>query len=276
MTDWEPIEPDPVEGEPEPWYRSRGPLTASIVAGGAVVFFVIALIVWLVARDGDDELTSAETTTTLEQATTTVAETLPTTTAPPVTAPPVTEPGTTAPPTSEAPTTPPPTTAPPPTVPAVTLPPGSTTTTTSTSVPVVTVPADPTATVWDIIEATPDLERLRDLLIDAELDDVLRGEEPFTLFAPSNDAWEVFAATEAGAAILADSDRVTTLILRHLVFPEIVTAEELFGRDEVLVATGEQLAIDGAAGTVDGAEILVTDIAGSNGMLHVVGRVLAP
>jgi len=277
MTDQGPMYVGP-EYPPEPWYRQRGPLVAALVVGAAVAFFLIALLVWWLSSD-DGSIATDDATTTSVTTTTTIAEvpvapTLPPITAPPVTEPPVTEPPVTEPPVTEPPVTEPPVTEPPVTEPPVTQPPAPTTTT--TSLPVVTVPPAGDPTVWDIVEGNPDLTRMAELLVAAELDDVLRGDDPFTLFAVADDAWEVFEATPEGAAVVGDPITAVTLLLRHLVFPERYTADQLLALDEVLVATGEFLPIDATARTVDGAELLVTDVAGTNGVLHVVERVLQP
>jgi uncharacterized surface protein with fasciclin (FAS1) repeats len=260
---------DPVEPEPAPWYRQRGPLTAAIATGVAVLFLLVAFLVWAFTGDDDNLATRPPGTTVLI----TVPPTEPLVTEPPVTQPPVTQPPVTQPPVTQPAVTEPPVTRPPATAPP---PPPTTEPIATTSIPVVTVPPSPEATVWDVISASPDLSRLRDLLIFAELDDVIDGPEPFTLFAPGNDAWDLLEASPGGPDLLADQGRVADLLLRHVVFAETYSSDELFETDVVLVANGDVLVINPDDETVDGAELLVPDIDGSNGVLHVVQRVLLP
>lgn len=269
-----PLDPE-LPPEPEPWYRSRGPLTAAIGVGAAVLFLLVAFLIWAFAGDDDNIATIDPDTTELVTVPPTVEITAPPITQPPVTQPPVTEPPVTEPPVTEPPVTVPPVTAPPVTEPPVTAPP-TTEPVATTSIPVVTVPPSPGATMWDIVSASPDLSRLRDLLIFAELDDVLAGPDPITLFAPGNDAWDLLEASPGGADLLADQGRTTDLLLRHFVIAEFYSADELFETDVVLVANGDVLVIDPDERTVDGAALLVEDIEGANGMLHVVERVLLP
>jgi uncharacterized surface protein with fasciclin (FAS1) repeats len=255
--------------EPDPWYRQRGPLTAAIATGAAVLFLLVAFLVWAFAGDDDNIATVPPETTVFV----TVPPTEPPVTEPPVTQPPVTEPPVTQPPVTEPPVTQPPVTEPPVTQPP---PPPTTEPVATTSIPVVTVPPSPESTVWDIISASPDLSRLRDLLIFAELDDVIAAPDVFTLFAPGNDAWDLLESSPGGADLLADQGRVTDLLLRHLVIAETYLSDALFETDVVLVANGDVLVINPDDETVDGAELLVPDIEGANGVLHVVQRVLLP
>lgn len=271
MSEWQPPIPGPVPAEPHeppPWYRQRGPLTAAIVAAVAVLFFAVALVVWLASGD-DDTITSGDTSTT---------SSLDTTTIPPTTAVPTTEVATTTTvpetTTTETSTTVPETTT---TESTTTVPETTTTEPTTTTIPdVTTVPDDPGATVWDVIVGNEALSAMADVLRDAGLVDVMEGDEPFTLLAPDDAAWDAYAETPEGAAVLADPERLTRLVLRHLVFPEILTADEIFTRTELLVATGEFLPVDATARTVDGVELIVPDVTASNGTVQVMRAVMAP
>ncbi|NNE12838.1 MAG: fasciclin domain-containing protein [Ilumatobacter sp.] len=125
-----------------------------------------------------------------------------------------------------------------------------------------------------MINDSPDLSELRALIAQAGLEESLAGADPLTVFAPSNPAIEAFAATPEGAAILADPAQLEQLLLRH-VAPGALDGQAVLAAEEIETASGDLLAIDADAMTVDGGELLVTDVSASNGFVHVVDRVLA-
>ena len=118
-----------------------------------------------------------------------------------------------------------------------------------------------------------DRSRLNQLIADAGLQEDLSGDGPITLFAPSNPAIDTLEASPGGAELLADPQRLRALLLGHVV-AQALTEDEIFAVSELTTASGETLQIDPAARTVDGAELLVTDVEGANGFIQVVDRVL--
>jgi uncharacterized surface protein with fasciclin (FAS1) repeats len=138
---------------------------------------------------------------------------------------------------------------------------------------VVTSPTDPDATLLDVIESTPDLARLRELVESAGLQDELAGAAPRTLFAPSNDAIDTFATSDQGDAVLADPELLRQLLLRHLV-PEALDEPAIFSNDRLDTLSGDSLVVRQGSHTVDGADLVVVDVAASNGYLHLVADVL--
>jgi uncharacterized surface protein with fasciclin (FAS1) repeats len=213
------------------------------------------------------QLVSVTTTTTTLPPTTTVVAVAP----PPTVAPTTTVARTTdAPSTSSAPTT---TTAPTTVAPTTTV--ADTTTVPSTTVPgpVVTSPADPDATLLDVIESTPDLARLRELVDAAGLHAELADAAPRTFFAPSNDAIDTFATSDQGGAVLADPELLRQLLLRHLV-PDALDEPAIFSNDRLDTLAGDSLVVRQGSHTVDGADLVVVDVVASNGYLHLVSDVL--
>ena len=278
-----------LEPEPEPWWRQRGPLAALIAGIAALLVGLIALVVWTGGDDGDDSddtLPAFPTSSTLAPATTAVTTTAPdtttVTTAPPTTT--TTTTTTTVPPTTTTTTTAPPTT----TTTTTTLPP---TTTTTTTIPEVTVPPQPAATTWDVIVNSPDLSEMRSAVETAGLVDLIDGDQPITVLAPSNAAFQAMRATESGADLLDDPERLAALLRRHIVV-EPVSAGEFPGRGELqtaadaadceLLGAAEGCDVlttggdDESPPTVEGASFVVTDIEAANGLLDVIDRVLVP
>jgi uncharacterized surface protein with fasciclin (FAS1) repeats len=110
------------------------------------------------------------------------------------------------------------------------------------------------------------------------LEGLLHNEGPLTIFAPTDEA---FAALPAGTVERlmdpAGHDALVALLQRHVV-PGMVMAEEVLGRSfEVDTLAGAPLAIDARTiFSVGGAGLLARDIPASNGVVHVIDRVLVP
>ena len=112
----------------------------------------------------------------------------------------------------------------------------------------------------------------------AGLVDTLKGAGPFTVFAPSDDA---FAALPAGTVEdlvkPENKDKLTAILLLH-VLPGKVNASDVAGKQlDVATAGGSTVNVDGTDGvTVDGAKVVSADIACTNGVIHVIDTVILP
>jgi uncharacterized surface protein with fasciclin (FAS1) repeats len=110
----------------------------------------------------------------------------------------------------------------------------------------------------------------------AGLADELKGAGPFTVFAPTDEA---FAALPADTldSLLADPDALAEILLYHVVSGETLAAD-ISDDQEVATLQGDSItfAIDGDTVTVNDATITATDIAASNGVIHVIDTVLMP
>jgi uncharacterized surface protein with fasciclin (FAS1) repeats len=117
--------------------------------------------------------------------------------------------------------------------------------------------------------------RLLAALDAAALAELLGGTGPFTLFAPTDDAFRRIAPG-ALAALLADAARLRAVISYHVV-PGRVAARDVWAGTLVTLEGSALLAgRDEGRLTVNGVRVMVADIATSNGLIHVVGRVLVP
>jgi len=109
----------------------------------------------------------------------------------------------------------------------------------------------------------------------AGLEATLAGEGPFTVFAPSDEA---FAALSEGAldGLLAEPEKLAAVLAYHVV-PGRVTAAEAAELKSAPTVQGEELplSIDGEV-HVAGARVVSADIEASNGLIHVIDRVLLP
>jgi len=109
----------------------------------------------------------------------------------------------------------------------------------------------------------------------AGLVDTLKGEGPFTVFAPTDAA---FAKLPAGTieSLLNDKQKLAQVLTYHVV-PGKVTAAQVKPGD-VKTVQGQSLRVraDGGAVTVNNARVTKTDIMASNGVIHVIDTVVLP
>ena len=115
----------------------------------------------------------------------------------------------------------------------------------------------------------------------AGLVETLSGEGPFTVFAPTDDAFA--AALDAlgltAEELLADTDTLTSILTYHVVAGEVdaATAISLDGQTAATV-NGAEIAISVVDGNVmiDDATVIIPDVAASNGIIHAIDSVLLP
>ncbi len=143
-----------------------------------------------------------------------------------------------------------------------------------------TAPPEMTAaepgTIVDVAAEAGTFETLLAAASAAGLVETLDGEGPYTIFAPTDDA---FAALPEGTieALLADPDALREILLYHVVAGE-VTAEQVVALDEAETVQGESVTIMAHDGMVmvNDATVIATDIEASNGIIHVIDTVLLP
>jgi uncharacterized surface protein with fasciclin (FAS1) repeats len=110
----------------------------------------------------------------------------------------------------------------------------------------------------------------------AGLVDTLQSKGPFTVFAPTDDA---FAKLPAGTVdnLLANPDKLKQVLLYHVV-PGKVTASEVVGLSSATTAEGSDIAITVQGDTVmiNNARVTQADVMASNGVIHVIDTVIVP
>ena len=110
----------------------------------------------------------------------------------------------------------------------------------------------------------------------AGLDEALSGEGSFTVFAPTDDA---FAALPEGTveALLADIPALTNILLYHVVDGAVLAAD-VVKLSNAMTLQGQSVDISAEGGKVmiDNAQVIITDIEASNGVIHVIDSVILP
>jgi uncharacterized surface protein with fasciclin (FAS1) repeats len=140
------------------------------------------------------------------------------------------------------------------------------------------VPAETEPDIVDIASSNDDFSTLVAAVSAAGLVETLKGDGPFTVFAPTNAA---FAALPAGTVedLLKpeNKDKLVAILTYHVV-PGEVTSDQLAGtRQDVATVQGATVHIDGRKGVkVNKSRVTTADIMASNGVIHVIDRVLLP
>lgn len=110
---------------------------------------------------------------------------------------------------------------------------------------------------------------------EAGLVDTLEGEGPFTVFAPTDDA---FAKLPEGMIehLLEDKEQLTNILTYHVV-PNKVMSNEVVNLTKAKTANGKEISIKTENGVnIDNAKVTQTDIQCSNGVIHIIDTVLIP
>jgi len=109
----------------------------------------------------------------------------------------------------------------------------------------------------------------------AGLVETLQGPGPFTVFAPTDEAFAKIPSADL-EALLADKEKLRAVLTYHVV-PGKVTAAEVVKLESAKTAQGGEVKIDASDGVrVDGARVVKTDVPASNGVIHVIDTVILP
>merc|ERR1719273_1491997 len=133
-------------------------------------------------------------------------------------------------------------------------------------------------TIAELVVSNPNFSTLLAAVKAADLVDTLSGEGPFTVFAPTNSAFEKVPA-DALNSLLADKEALTAVLLRHVVpgaalqgknIPPGDTKLETAGGEEITVTRDNYIKITSSAGS---AHVVLFDVLASNGVVHAVNSV---
>lgn len=131
------------------------------------------------------------------------------------------------------------------------------------------------ASVADAAARAPQLSTLTKLMADAGLTDTLRGAGPYTLFAPSDDAFKAVPAKTL-AELAANKDLLKSVLSYHVVPVKLAAADVKNGNVKTVQGANLALATAGSFVTVEDAMVTQADLPAGNGVVHVIDRVLMP
>ncbi len=130
--------------------------------------------------------------------------------------------------------------------------------------------------IVDTAVAAGNFKTLATALEAAGLIETLKGQGPFTVFAPTDEA---FAKLPAGTveSLLKDKEKLTQILLYHVV-PGAVMAKDVVKLKSAKTVQGSSVKINAKGGKVmvDNANVIKTDIAATNGVIHVIDTVIIP
>jgi len=130
--------------------------------------------------------------------------------------------------------------------------------------------------VVDTAVAAGDFKTLAAALEKADLVKTLKGKGPFTVFAPTDAAFaKVPKATLQ--ALGKDKAKLRSVLLYHVAKGKL-TAAKVVKRSSVKTLNGQsvRIRVNGGKVTVGGARVITPDVAASNGVIHVINKVLIP
>ncbi len=138
-------------------------------------------------------------------------------------------------------------------------------------------PVAPEKNIVETAIAAGSFNTLAAALTAADLVDALQGEGPFTVFAPTDEAFAALPKETLASLLKPENkDLLQTILLHHVVSGDVRAASvvDLTGATSL---AGQRLSIElGDSVSVGGATVLKTDIACSNGVIHVIDRVILP
>lgn len=134
----------------------------------------------------------------------------------------------------------------------------------------------PTQNIVEIAAGNESFKTLVQAVTAAGLVDTLSGEGPFTVFAPTDEA---FAKLPEGTleTLLANPDQLTKVLTYHVVSGKVMAADVVkLTKATTVQGQDVTITVDGEAVMVNDSKVTTTDIEGTNGVIHIIDTVLLP
>ena len=129
--------------------------------------------------------------------------------------------------------------------------------------------------VADSIAARPQLTTLNSLIAKAGLTDTFKGTGPFTVFAPSNEAFAKVPA-KTMEALSNDPAKLKAVLTYHIIPGKVLVADVKNGNNKTVNGANLALSKTGDFVTVEDALVQTADLLATNGVVHIVDSVLMP
>ena len=133
----------------------------------------------------------------------------------------------------------------------------------------------PLGDIIDVATTLPGFDTLAGLVTSAGLIDTLKSDGPFTVFAPTDDAFKALDAATL-AAVQADPKLLDTVLKYHVISGKLTTDQLKEGK--IMTVAGVELTVTKKDGVtyIDGNPIVVQNVQATNGVIQVMGAVLVP
>ncbi len=129
--------------------------------------------------------------------------------------------------------------------------------------------------IVDIAASSDDFDTLVAAVKAAGLVDTLKGEGPFTVFAPNDEAFAKISKDQL-QALLKDKEALAKVLTYHVV-PGKIMAADVIKLSSAKTVQGQSVKIDASNGVlVNNARVIKTDIEAENGVIHVIDTVIVP
>lgn len=135
---------------------------------------------------------------------------------------------------------------------------------------------DASLTVVEIAVSNPDFSILVEAVTKADLAGALSADGPFTVFAPTNDAFNaLFEALGVDGVADLSAEQLTPILTYHVVSGRVMSSD--LSNTSVETLNGKKIKIDLSEGVmINESEVIKADITGKNGVIHVIDKVLIP
>ncbi len=135
----------------------------------------------------------------------------------------------------------------------------------------------PASTVVDVIVNSPDHTILEAAVVAAELADDLSGDGPFTVFAPTDAAFDLLPAGTVDALLQDPTGDLAQILLYHVLGAEVLSSDLTNGQTAMtLQGQDVSVMIDANGVFINDAQVIVADIRTFNGVVHVIDAVILP
>lgn len=138
-------------------------------------------------------------------------------------------------------------------------------------------PMDEPGTIVEVASEAGSFTTLLAAATAAGLAETLSSEGPFTVFAPTDEAFAAVPADVLEKLLLPENAEVLSSILLYHVVSGATVTSDMVAAGEVEMANGESATIATEGGvTIDGANVVTVDVMASNGVIHVIDAVIIP
>ncbi len=137
---------------------------------------------------------------------------------------------------------------------------------------------EPAADIVDTAVAAGSFNTLVTAVQAAGLEDTLRSDGPFTVFAPTDDAFaKLPEGTVASLLEPENKDKLVAILTYHVVAGKVMSGDIAGKKLEAATVQGTNVSIDATSGVmVDNANVVTADVNASNGVIHVIDTVIIP
>lgn len=135
------------------------------------------------------------------------------------------------------------------------------------------------ADIVDTAVAAGDFNTLVAAVQAAGLEETLRGPGPFTVFAPTDEAFAALPEGTVETLLMPENqDQLIAVLTYHVVPGEVMAADAAGATVELATVEGSNVTVDGTGDgvTINGANVVAADVDADNGVIHVIDAVILP